>query len=302
MISDMLFYHFGYGAHGPARTGKRLRPQMVMRTALAGGAELDACLDAAAAIEILHNYSLVHDDIEDRDEMRHGRPTLWSRFGVGQAINAGDAMCALSFLTLAGSMKHHPHARVLAMLRALQFAHGVMCDGQSLDIEFEGARHVDLSSYEKMIAGKTAALFEAACLLGAHCAHSDDQTTTQYARAGRAYGMAFQIRDDILGIWGSAAQTGKVVANDLARRKWTYPVVWAISQPRSAARDAVAEAYAAVVPLDAAAVGRVVDALDELGAREAATRAVAEPMALVEGLPDAALRDFLLDTVAAPIG
>jgi geranylgeranyl diphosphate synthase, type I len=298
----MLFYHFGYGDHGPARTGKRLRPQMVMRTALAGGASAEACLDAAAAIEILHNYSLVHDDIEDRDELRHGRQTLWSRYGIAQAINAGDAMCALSFLTLARGEAHHPARRVLAMVHALQHAHRIMCDGQALDLEFESAPLVDLARYEHMIAGKTAALFEAACVLGAHCAHADEETTQRYARAGRAYGIAFQIRDDLLGIWGSAQQTGKIQAHDLARRKWTYPVVWAIAQAPSPARDVVARAYGTGKPLDPETVARVADALDTLGAREAATRGVAEAMALVEGLTDPALREFLLDTLAAAIG
>jgi len=178
----------------------------------------------------------------------------------------------------------------------------VMCDGQALDLEFELATSVTLPQYEQMIAGKTAALFEAACVLGAHCAQLDDEMVAQYASAGRAYGMAFQIRDDLLGIWGSQQQTGKVAANDLARRKWTYPVVWAISQSDSSARSAIVSAYAAGVPLDTQTVATVVDALEDLGAREAATRAVAEPMALIEGLPDRALRDFLLDTLAAPVG
>lgn len=298
----MLLYHFGYGDYGPGRTGKRLRPQIVMRTALGGGAALDAALDAAASIEILHNYSLVHDDIEDRDELRHGRQTLWSRYGVPQAINAGDAMCAQSFLTLARAREHHPAERVLAMIAALHGAHRTMCDGQSLDLGFEKARVVDLSGYEQMIACKTAALFEAAGILGAHCAQLGTEETDNYARVGRAYGIAFQIRDDVLGIWGSTAATGKVSGNDLARRKWTYPVVWALGQPESAARDVVARAYAGGEALDPATVAAVAQALEALGAREAATRAVAEPMAVVEGLHDRALREYLLETLAAPLG
>ena len=99
----MLQYHFGYGKHGPARRGKRLRPTMVARACESAGGVLDDALDAAAAVELLHNYSLVHDDIEDSDRFRHGRPTLWSVYGIAQAINAGDAMCAISFLTLTHS-------------------------------------------------------------------------------------------------------------------------------------------------------------------------------------------------------
>ncbi|HVA28409.1 MAG TPA: polyprenyl synthetase family protein [Candidatus Baltobacteraceae bacterium] len=298
----MLLYHFGYGKYGPARAGKRLRPQIVMRTALAHERQLQAALDAAAAIELLHNYSLVHDDIEDRDELRHGRKTLWSRYGVPQAINTGDAMCAQSFLALARASDHHPADRVLAMIATLHRAHRVMCDGQSLDLEFENATYVDLPAYERMIACKTAALFEAAFVLGAHCAQLDPEATARYARVGHAYGMAFQIRDDISGIWGSAESTGKTSGNDLARRKWTYPVVWAIGQPESAAREVVAKAYAGGGGLDARAVAFVGDALETLGAQEAAARAIAEPMAVVKGLPDQALREYLLETLAAPLG
>jgi len=298
----MLSYHFGYGEYGPARVGKRLRPNMVMRAALGRGASLEASLDAAAAIEILHNYSLVHDDIEDRDELRHGRKTLWSRYGVAQAINAGDAMCSQSLLALAEARDHHPSDRVLAMIVSLHRAHRVMCEGQSLDLEFERSQLVEPETYEQMIACKTAALFEAACQLGAHCAHLGPEATAEFARVGHAYGMAFQIRDDVLGIWGSTASTGKVSGNDLARRKWTYPVVWAIAQPASPARDVVAKAYASSEALDASAVGFVREALETLGAREAAARAIEEPMAVVEGLDDRALRDYLLETLAAPLG
>ncbi|MHB8147651.1 MAG: polyprenyl synthetase family protein [Vulcanimicrobiaceae bacterium] len=297
MISDMLLYHFGYGIYGPARRGKRLRPQMLMRVALAQGGEVAAALDAASAVEILHNYSLVHDDIEDRDELRHGRGTLWARDGIAQAINTGDAMCALSFLTLARSIEHHEPWRVLAMVELLHQAHRIMCDGQSLDLQFESAAYVDLDTYHRMIACKTAALFEASCALGAHAARADADAIARYRQLGRAYGMAFQIRDDILGIWGSPAATGKVAGNDIARRKWTFPVVWALAQPACAARETIARAYATGQAMDSAQVDRVVAALDDMEAREAARRAVAEPMAVVERHPSHELRAYLLGTL-----
>jgi geranylgeranyl diphosphate synthase, type I len=298
-ISDMLFYHFGYGRHGPARRGKRLRPQIVMRSATDEGAMLEDALDAAAAVEILHNYSLVHDDIQDRDELRHGRRTLWSSYGIAQAINAGDAMCALSLLTLARAADRLPTERVVRMIAALHDAHRVMCNGQSLDLEFESATHVTLERYYEMIACKTGALFEASCFLGAHCAQAGDETVRTYGALGRAYGMAFQIRDDLLGIWASADRTGKVVANDIARRKWSFPVVWALGQASSPARNAIAQAYGERRALEPAEVQRVVEALDALGARKAAEQAVAEPMAVVERHPNHRLRDFLLQTLNA---
>jgi geranylgeranyl diphosphate synthase type I len=299
LIEDMLDYHFGYGRHAPARRGKRLRPQIVMRAAVEEGALLEDALDAAAAVEILHNYSLVHDDIQDRDELRHGRRTLWSAYGTGQAINAGDAMCALSLLTLARAAERLPAARVVRMIAALHDAHRVMCNGQSLDLEFESATNVDLERYHEMIACKTGALFEASCFLGAHCAQAGDETVRSYGELGRAYGTAFQVRDDLLGIWASADRTGKVVANDIARRKWSFPVVWALGQDPSPARDVVASAYAQRRALEPAEVERVVTALEALGAREAAQRAVAEPMAVVERHRNRPLREFLLSTLDA---
>jgi geranylgeranyl diphosphate synthase type I len=293
----MLLRHFGYGRYGPARRGKRLRPQMVMRVATSEGAPLESALDAAVAVEIFHNYSLVHDDIEDRDELRHGRPTLWSAYGVSKAINAGDAMCGLSFLSLEHAAVHLDARRALRMMALLHEAHAVMCEGQSLDLFFETERHVDVEKYTRMIAAKTAQLFDASCRLGAHAARCDEATIEGYGAVGRAYGLAFQIRDDVSGIWSSVDETGKVTGIDIARRKWTFPVVWAISQPQSPARDTIAEAYALGRPLETREVERVVSALDALGAREAARRAAAEHVAVIERHQNREFGDFLLGTL-----
>ncbi len=293
----MLFYHFGYGKHGPARSGKRLRPRLLLRVAEAEGGRIEDALDAAAAVEILHNYSLVHDDIEDGDELRHGRRTLWSVYGIPQALNAGDALCAISFLVLMNATARHSDERVLRMVRALHESHATMCDGQSLDLAFERATDVNLAEYHRMIGAKTAALFGASSELGALCAPCDDDSVLRYRELGRAYGSAFQIRDDMLGIWGSVDATGKVTGNDIARRKWTFPVVWALAQPPSAARDRVAAAYARGQALDVENVTGVIEALDELGAKEAAHAAIAEHLAVVERHPVASVRDFLLSSL-----
>jgi geranylgeranyl diphosphate synthase type I len=270
---------------------------MLLGVAQANGATVDAALDAGAALEILHNYSLVHDDIEDRDELRHGRPTLWATYGIAQAINAGDAMCALSFLALARAKAHHDPARVLEMIEVLHRAHARMCHGQALDLRFEREAHVDLESYSTMIACKTAALFGAACELGAHCAGADTAAIAAYRDVGIAYGNAFQVYDDVLGIWAGTDATGKMTGVDISRRKWTFPVVWALAQPPSEARTLVADAYGRVEPIDPQEVPRVVAALDELGAREAARRTVAEHLRLVERHPQGGVRELLLGSL-----
>ena len=293
----MLAYHFGYGEHGPARRGKRLRPRLVLEVARAEGASPGEAHDAACAIELLHNYSLIHDDIEDRDELRHGRATLWAKYGLPQALNAGDALCALSFLTLAGAVRHHSPERVLCMVRTLHEAHAVMCDGQSLDLAFESATEVALDRYTAMIEAKTAALFGAACELGALCSAASDDAIVRYREIGRAFGLAFQIRDDELGICASSDATGKISGNDIARRKWTFPIVWALAGSPSPARKRIAQAYSGKESLDAARVGNVVEALYETGAIEAARRAVAEQLSVVERHPPGNVRDLLLESL-----
>ncbi|MHB8197260.1 MAG: polyprenyl synthetase family protein [Vulcanimicrobiaceae bacterium] len=296
-MAQLLAYHFGYGAFGPTRRGKRLRPQLVLRIAEAEGGSPEQALPAAVAVEILHNYSLIHDDIEDRDELRHGRATLWARYGIAQALNAGDALCARSFLALAAAVSQLDAAHVLGMIGTLHQAHRVMCDGQALDLSFEDAVHVDLASYERMIAAKTASLFGAACALGAVSAGADERSVAAYEEIGRAFGMAFQIRDDLLGVWGSTDATGKGVAGDIARRKWSFPVAWALAQPACSARSMIEDAYARREPLGDEAVARVVGALEEMGAREAARRALGEHLRPVEAAQSVPVRRFLLGSL-----
>jgi geranylgeranyl diphosphate synthase type I len=266
----MIRYHFGYDAPGNPKSGKRLRPQLLLRTALEEGGPVECALDAAVAIEILHNYSLVHDDIEDGDELRHGRTTIWAQFGIPHGINAGDALCAISYLTLLHEEAVVPPNRVVEMLHVLHEANLLMCEGQGLDISFETRTSVTMAEYLEMIAGKTGALFAASCELGALAAGADPARAKEYARLGRAYGLAFQIRDDVLGTWGAPSVTGKPSGADIARRKWSFPVVWALGTPSSPDRDIVARAYARNARLDPGGVDDVIAALERLGARDAA--------------------------------
>jgi geranylgeranyl diphosphate synthase type I len=266
---EMVRYHFGYGAEGQ-RKGKRLRPRILLLVAEEEGAPRELAIDAAVAIELLHNYSLVHDDIEDHDEIRHGRKTLWARYGVAHGINAGDAMCAMSYLALLRCCSDHPPNALTEMARTLHEANLAMCAGQGLDIMFESADAVTFDQYLTMIEGKTAALFSAACEMGALSAGLDQARTRSYRDLGRLYGVAFQIRDDVLGTWGLSTVTGKPSGADIARRKRSFPVVWALAGPPSAAQQRVADAYAQNRILGEGEVGEVIAALDVLGAREAA--------------------------------
>ena len=264
--------HFGLD-DPTAKRGKRLRPQILLTVAECEGADGTVALGAAAALELLHNFSLIHDDIEDGDEMRHGRPTLWTRHGVRAALFAGDAMSALAYLTLVGGSRALPAATVAAMMRCLQEAHFRMCEGQAFDIGFETATFVTFEEYVRMIEGKTAALLAVACELGAWAAGASDARAAAYSSVGRAYGLAFQVRDDVLGTWGRTEETGKPSGADIRRRKWSFPVAWALAQAPSADRTVVADAYATIGMLSDDQTSRVIAALERLGARDAADQA-----------------------------
>ncbi len=226
--SCQIRYHFGFGE--PSRRGKRLRSRLLLEVCAEEGGAVDDALDAACAIEIVHEFSLIHDDIEDGDRLRRGRETVWSRFGLAHGVNAGDALCAVAYLSLLDGSVARPAERTVAMTRVLQSAHLAMCAGQGRDIAFETEARVTMDDYLAMIGGKTAALFAAACELGALSAGSNDRRAAAYGELGRAYGIAFQIEDDLLGTWGDSATTGKPSGADLAKRKWAFPVVWALGR------------------------------------------------------------------------
>jgi geranylgeranyl diphosphate synthase type I len=241
----------------------------LVAVAEAEGASADAAFAAATAVELLHNFSLVHDDIEDRDEMRHGRSTLWVRHGIPAALTAGDAMCALAFTALLGDAADGAE-RTVAMTACLHRALYDLCRGQGADIGFETSPSVTFAEYLAMVEGKTAALFAASCELGALAAGAVPARAASYRRMGHAYGLAFQVRDDILGTWGTPAETGKPAGADIRRRKWSFPVAWAMDGPPSHDRDTVANAYASIGELDDATADAVIAALGRLGARHAA--------------------------------
>jgi geranylgeranyl diphosphate synthase, type I len=269
---DLVREHFAFGDPS-AKRGKRLRPRILIAVAESEGARDEDAFPAAAAVELLHNFSLVHDDIEDRDELRHGRPALWVRRGIPAALTAGDAMCALGFSVLLDGAPSHDAQRTLTMSATLHRALYALCRGQGADIGFETSPAVSFDQYVAMIEDKTAALFAASCELGALAAGASAPRAAAYGLMGRAYGLAFQVRDDVLGTWGAPSDTGKPAGADIRRRKWSFPVAWAMSGPPSPDRDAVARAYATIGELDDATATAVIAALERLGAHRAADEA-----------------------------
>ncbi len=233
-FNTMLNYHLGFadaeGRPVQLSAGKRIRPMLVLLACEACGGEAQQALPAAAAVELLHNFSLIHDDIEDGDELRRGRPTLWKLWGVPQAINAGDAMFAQAHMAM-GRLADVgvPAEQVVRALRTFDAMSVHLTIGQHLDMGFEQRADVTAADYMAMIAGKTAALTRACCEIGAIVAGADDARVVALGEFGRGLGLSFQLQDDVLGIWGDPAKTGKQ-DSDLAHGKKTLPVLYAADQ------------------------------------------------------------------------
>jgi geranylgeranyl diphosphate synthase type I len=231
----MMRYHLGWTDDrfraSSANTGKRLRPLLTLLTCQAAGGDPHNALPASAAVELIHNFSLIHDDIQDESDTRRGRDTVWALWGEAQAINAGDAMFTLAHLALQRLAERGlPFDRVAAAYLTLDQANLALCLGQHLDLDFESRLDVDTNAYMMMIRGKTAALLGSAGQLGALVASPDPGVAEHYRRLGEGLGLAFQIQDDVLGIWGRADVTGKPVADDVRRRKKSLPIVYVLGR------------------------------------------------------------------------
>ncbi|HWE64796.1 MAG TPA: polyprenyl synthetase family protein [Chloroflexota bacterium] len=229
----MMAYHMGWVDQAfvpvPARAGKSLRPALCLLLADGLGADPGACAPLAAGIEILHNFSLVHDDIEDRSMTRRGRPTVWSIWGEAQAVNVGDGLFSLAHqLCLRAPLAQHQPAVFVPILQSLERAIITLCEGQFLDMSGEGNLDLSSDAYLRMIARKTASLIGEAAWVGARVATDDPATLDAARRFGVELGLAFQIRDDILGIWGDEGETGKSASSDIATRKMTLPIILAL--------------------------------------------------------------------------
>ena len=267
-----LRYHMGWcDKDGNPRNdaeGKRLRPALLLLACQAAGGAMESALAAASAIELIHNFSLIHDDIEDRDVQRHHRPTLWTIWGEPKALNAGSVMFNLAFLAPSQSQKI-PRERLLYASSRLTQSSLEMIEGQYLDISFEQRLDVTTDQYLDMISRKTGALISCALEVGAFIGSGNRETASLMAKAGRHLGNLFQIRDDMLGVWGDPSVTGKAVGSDIMRKKKSFPVVHALENGDDSTIRGIKEVLGKE-SVDEADVQQVLGMLEETGSKERA--------------------------------
>lgn len=298
-VAEMAGYSFGWcgvgGSPGTGPGGKGLRQTLAVLGAEAAGAPGGAGVPAAVAVELVHAFSLLHDDIMDGDPVRRGRAAVWKAYGTGAAVLAGDALFALAVETLAGQ----PPPAGADAVRLLSGALGDLVRGQADDLLFagrpwSGPGRVRPRAYREMAEGKTGALLGCAAALGAVLGGAAPAAVSALDRAGRHLGVAFQVVDDVLGIWGDPSVTGKPVHGDLRERKKTFPVLAALDSPGPAARRLAALLERDGDPGEAAelveAAGGRAAALAEAQRRTAAAEAVLAGAPLAAG----AVRDLRL--------
>lgn len=263
----MMHYHMGWADEKfrsvEAVSGKRVRPLLCLLSTHAAGADWNLAIPGAASLEILHNFTLVHDDIQDISPTRRGRPTVWRIWGKNLAINSGDAMFAIAHLAMNRLSERGVSSDITVQaLRRLDETCVDLTIGQHADMSFEERNDVTADDYIKMIEGKTAALLAFSSELGAIIAACPPEIVSHYAEFGRDLGLAFQIRDDILGIWGDESKLGKSSATDIETRKKSFPVLYGLANS-----PILMELYSQDTENDNF-VKEVAEELDRVGARE----------------------------------
>jgi geranylgeranyl diphosphate synthase type I len=266
-VYDMVRYHLGLD-HDGAPAGKRMRPLLGLLAYASIAGDYRRALPGAAAVELGHNFSLVHDDIEDGDRERHHRPTVWALHGVPQAINTGDMLFSLSRMALHRlSDLGFSDAKVLRLMRLYDQTCVALCEGQFIDIRTsESDELMSVELYFDMIGRKTAALIAASIEAGAILATDDDEIVRRYRAFGWALGLAFQLNDDLLGIWGQEQTTGKE-PTDLARRKKTLPLIYAFEHAGPDDRQRLLGLYRDPSPTPGQ-LAEIVGILERTGARD----------------------------------
>jgi geranylgeranyl diphosphate synthase type I len=229
---EMLTYHMGWTGEGAGAeaAGKRIRPLMVLLAAASCGGDWRHALPAAAAVELVHNFSLVHDDVQDNSDKRRGRPTVWKKWGIPMAINVGDALFVIANQSIMDLEKSLPAGTVVRAATILHDTCLELTRGQYMDMSYEERSDLKMEDYWPMIAGKTSALLSACTHIGALIGGADESAQENYRQFGDHLGLAFQVQDDILGIWGDEALTGKSAASDLVDGKNSLPVLFALEK------------------------------------------------------------------------
>ncbi|MER5939124.1 family 2 encapsulin nanocompartment cargo protein polyprenyl transferase [Streptomyces sp. NPDC001928] len=288
----IALYHFGWahpdGTPAAGNAGKAIRPALVLTAAaaLGGPGARAAAVPVAVAVELVHNFTLLHDDVMDQDTTRRHRPTAWAVFGESDAILAGDALQALALRLLA----EDPHPASAAAAARLADCVVELCAGQHADtaLERRGPGEVGLDEVLAMAEAKTGALLGCACAVGALYAGAAQEDVAALDAFGREAGLAFQLIDDVIGIWGDPSHTGKPAGSDLAARKKSLPVVAALTSGGPAAAE-LAALYER--PYDKEDLQRTALAVEQAGGRDWAQAQAADRMAramqaLVRAVPE----------------
>ena len=264
-LHGMMRYHLGWeGGESEPNSGKMSRPTLCLLACEAVGGDWRRALPAAAAIELVHNFSLIHDDIQDGSWERRDRPTVWKLWGVAQGINAGDAMYAVAQLALLRlGERGVPYEKAVLLSRRLNQACIQLCEGQFLDIEYEDRLDVDIDQYLEMIEHKTACLFETALFFGASLGSEDQGQVAALSSFGRDLGMAFQVHNDLAGIWGEEGWGGKRPYSDIRNKKKTLPIIHALQKAEGEELEKMVGIYskARVTKRDAMEVLRILDVM-----------------------------------------
>lgn len=230
-LTNIIRYHMGwlnkeFKAENSYK-GKRLRPILCSLVCKVAGGNVEKSYPAGMALELTHNFSLVHDDIQDKDLLRRGRETVWSIWGIAQGINVGDAMISLAHKAILDSdLDYYKKYRLIDILDSAIFK---LCQGQFMDVSFEERQDVNIEEYLLMVEGKTCSMFEASVEMGTVLAEREE-IIEQFGFIARNLGLGFQILDDILGLWGDPKITGKPVGSDLRQNKKTYPIILGLKE------------------------------------------------------------------------
>ena len=267
-LLPVIEYHFGWktikGIEAPEDTGKRLRPSLAVLSAEAVGRDMEVAIPGAVAVELIHNFSLIHDDIIDGDKERRHRPSAWTAFSIEDALIAGDAVHTLAFQVL---LEENTPERVQAARRLVD-ATTTMISGQAADMTFDDLPTISFEECLKMEAAKTGALLGYSSSVGAILSGADENTCNALEVFGYELGLAYQAVDDVLGIWGDPKITGKPAGNDLREKKKSMPVSIVLSANNSDS-EKLLEIFSTTEDLDEEEIVKASALIENAGGREA---------------------------------